>query len=186
MVYRIRTQEAVIKIFLLNTYNRTFVVNPNDQLQVFSFYKTAVWLSDHSGSVCSLDLKPTSRLSLWSSQLTTSPTSGQECTASERETTRPGHPNGTEGIWCFKVHDDNNGCCYFFFLPTNVLLPLWTRPNVFLLLNVVFFLRSVLASRPWIQSSRWDSHLSCFNPAGWWRQEEKSGLLGHCHHFSCR
>lgn len=54
---------------------------------------------------------------------------------------------------------------YFLFL--NILPPVRPWPDGILFpMNAVFFLRSVLASRPWIQSSRWDSHFSCFTPAG--------------------
>ncbi|PWA28261.1 hypothetical protein CCH79_00019699 [Gambusia affinis] len=50
------------------------------------------------------------------------------------------------------------GLSYFLFL---LKAP---RPLVFLLMKELFLRRSVWESRPWIQSSRCDSHFSCFRP----------------------
>ncbi|KAA8582929.1 hypothetical protein FQN60_015475, partial [Etheostoma spectabile] len=86
---------------------------------------------------------------------TTSPTSGRGSTAPERVTTRPGQPNRTESGHQLESPQTHGGCCYFFlFFCPSVLPPVLARPNVFFLLNMVFFLRSVLTSRPWIQSLR--------------------------------
>lgn len=71
--------------------------------------------------------------------------------------------------WCLSVlkfPPTHGGCYFFLFLLPNVLPPALARPNVFFLLNMVFFLRSVFTSRPWIQSSRWASHFNCFRPVG--------------------
>lgn len=76
--------------------------------------------------------------------------------------------------WKF-LSSRNSNSCYFFFLFLNVLLPLLDRA-------IIFFLRSVLASRPWIQSSRSASHLSCFWPAGDKKGTSRSSLnlKGQC------
>lgn len=54
---------------------------------------------------------------------------------------------------------------HHFFLPT-FFLPCLSFPNCFFFLNMVFFLLSVLTSRPRIQSSRCTSHFSCLTPEG--------------------
>lgn len=92
------------------------------------------------------------------SQFITSPTSGPGTTASVKpiRTCGPTRQEQTDG------HAPENDSHHFFLPP--VFLPCLPFPNCFLLLNMAFFLLSVLTSRPRSQSSRCTSHFSCLTP----------------------